>query len=75
MCLRCGEVVKECKPWDGDVLVVRGEGDGEGKPSSGKSIAWADEVVGDDEEGAEGELGGTMSWVDPMPVESEEDGD
>jgi peroxin-2 len=73
-CLRCGEVVKECKPWDGDVLPdpkARGQGSGsdEGRPGSRKSIAWADDVI-DEQEKEEG-LDRTMSHVDPMPVEDE----
>lgn len=35
-CLRCGEVVKECKPWSGDVLETP-------KPSA-KTVAFSDET-------------------------------
>lgn len=35
-CLRCGEIVKKCKPWNGDVLEeVRPQ------PSSGKAVGFA----------------------------------
>lgn len=35
ICLRCGEVVKQCKPWNGDVLEeVRPQ------PSSGKNVGF-----------------------------------
>lgn len=36
-CLRCGEVVRECRPWRGDVLeeVVR--------PKSAKKVGFSDE--------------------------------
>jgi len=64
-CLRCGEVIKECKPWDGDVYVAQPT---EGRRSSRKSIAWADEV--DEEADLE-----EMENVDPMPVEDEVDED
>ena len=65
-CLRCGEVVKECKPWDGDVYIAQPV---EGRRSSSrKSIAWADEV--DEEADLE-----EMENVDPMPVEDEVDED
>ncbi|KAK4997412.1 hypothetical protein LTR28_013987, partial [Elasticomyces elasticus] len=37
-CLRCGEVVKECKPWSGDVLEER-----ESREGSRKSVMFADE--------------------------------
>lgn len=83
VCLRCGEVVKECRPWDGDVLVehraaseaVVSEAGGfseEGqRPSSRKSIAWADELIDDHEKG-EGEDEEALSQVDPMPLEDED---
>ncbi|KAK5132895.1 hypothetical protein LTR08_008415 [Meristemomyces frigidus] len=70
VCLRCGELVRECKPWEGDV-VVQSEGEGQGRPSSRKSIAWADEII--ELDGEEHGLGRTMSYVEPMPVEDEED--
>lgn len=36
VCLRCGEIVKKCKPWNGDVLEeVRPQ------PSSGKAVGFA----------------------------------
>lgn len=38
-CLRCGEHVKECKPWSGDVL------EPSGKSSSAKTVAFSDDVV------------------------------
>ncbi|KAK5741057.1 peroxisome assembly protein (Peroxin-2) [Elasticomyces elasticus] len=50
VCLRCGEVVKECKPWNGDVFEdtakdsIVGSEEGE-RPRSAKGVAWADEVV------------------------------
>lgn len=82
-CLRCGELAKECKPWDGDVLVPderrrsysvfsSGQSVGSeatGRPGSRKSIAWADELVDQDEEEEMGER--RMSFVDPIPVEDE----
>ena len=41
ICLRCGELVKECKPWDGDVLEEVGkQGNG-----SGKTVSFSDEEV------------------------------
>jgi len=78
VCLRCGELVKECKPWSGDVLpATREEGmqgsEEGGRLSSRKSIAWADEVVEEGEGDGEKEgLERTMSFVDPMPVDEEE---
>ena len=43
-CLRCGEVVKECKPWAGDVVVEEEEGGGQrSRPGTGKSVSFEDE--------------------------------
>jgi peroxin-2 len=39
-CLRCGEHVKECKPWNGDVL------EPSRKSASTKTVAFSDDVVG-----------------------------
>ncbi|KAK0939414.1 peroxisome assembly protein (Peroxin-2) [Friedmanniomyces endolithicus] len=78
VCLRCGEVVKECKPWGGDVLPATREDGTQGSEEGGrlstrKSIAWADEVVEEgDGDGEKEGLERTMSFVDPMPVDEEE---
>ena len=37
ICLRCGDLVKECKPWNGDVL------EEVSRPGSGKSVGFAEE--------------------------------
>ncbi|KAK3310263.1 Pex12 amino terminal region-domain-containing protein [Chaetomium strumarium] len=37
-CLRCGELIKECKPWAGDVL------EPEVKPPAPKTVVFADDV-------------------------------
>jgi peroxin-2 len=39
-CLRCGENVKECKPWSGDVLEPAG------KSGTTKTVAFTDDVQG-----------------------------
>lgn len=39
-CLRCGEHVKECKPWNGDVL------EPSGKSGSAKTVAFSDDIAG-----------------------------
>ncbi|KAI7074961.1 hypothetical protein KC343_g21985 [Hortaea werneckii] len=83
-CLRCGEVVQECKPWDGDVLepvaerksertgsedaVTVGSEEGYGRPNSRRSVAWADELIEEEKE-----MQRTMSHVDPMPIPDDED--
>jgi len=38
-CLRCGELAKECKPWNGDVLEPP-------KSTGGKSVAFLEDVKG-----------------------------
>ncbi|CEJ89168.1 Putative Pex2/Pex12 amino terminal region [[Torrubiella] hemipterigena] len=43
-CLRCGEHVKECKPWNGDVLEPTE------RRASGKTVAFTEDVTGGDEE-------------------------
>lgn len=65
-CLRCGEVVKECKPWSGDVYVSEPLE----RKGSRKSIAWADMV--DEGIGMEDEED-DMEQVAPMPVQEEEE--
>lgn len=64
VCLRCGEVVRECKPWDGDVEVSVDEY--RSRSEKRKSIAWADELV--DEKGDEDD---TLEQIEPMPVEDD----
>lgn len=61
-CLRCGEVIKECKPWSGDVVEERS------RPVSlgGKSVGFEDEK----EVNGEGEDGG-ITEVDPIPAEGD----
>jgi peroxin-2 len=38
VCLRCGELIKECKPWSGDVL------EPEAKSPASKTVVFADDV-------------------------------
>lgn len=71
VCLRCGEAVRECRPWKGDVEVeVEGKGELR-RRSSRKSIAWADELVEKDGDGDEDDE--AMERVEPMPLDEEED--
>jgi peroxin-2 len=47
VCLRCGEIVKECKPWNGDVL------DEVSKAAPGsKSVGFSDDHLKHDQKGA-----------------------
>lgn len=50
VCLRCGEIVKRCKPWRGDVLE-------EAPRSSGGKVVGFAEDAGDEDEQRMGELG------------------
>lgn len=70
-CLRCGEVIKECRPWSGDVLedvrqkTSRSSSSQSRPGSSRKSVVFVDE---EDVEPTERKL----SIVDPMPIEDDE---
>ncbi|KAF2221666.1 Pex12 amino terminal region-domain-containing protein [Elsinoe ampelina] len=62
-CLRCGETVKECKPWSGDVIEEKPSRSTSGSKGSRKSV--------DDEDDGEEEISRVLSPVDPMPLEDE----
>ncbi len=51
ICLRCGELVKGCKPWGGDVL------EEVSRPSTGKSVGFAEDKASNTD----------MREVDPLP--------
>ena len=73
-CLRCGETIKECKPWNGDVLEETISRSTSGSKGSRKSVGFADEEVPDIEDMEEdGEKvdGRRLSQIDPMPLEDE----
>jgi peroxin-2 len=70
VCLRCGEIVKECKPWNGDVL----EEQPRPSTSGGKSVGFSSSndihekgvlVDGEEEE--------DLQEVEPMPTEDEDE--
>lgn len=54
-CLRCGELVKECKPWSGDVLEPARPRDGgtSSSPKGAKAVGFADDVKEDEDDAAE----------------------
>lgn len=70
VCLRCGELVKECKPWNGDVI----EEQPRSRPGTGssKNVGFSreesHEKVGIVEEEQE-----ELQEVEPMPTEDEEE--
>ncbi|KIW09085.1 uncharacterized protein PV09_00031 [Verruconis gallopava] len=76
-CLRCGEIVKECKPWNGDVI------EESPRPGSAKSVGFTSGGAADrksdqknarieeeQEEEGEGEEE-SLAEVDPMPTDDE----
>lgn len=71
-CLRCGEVVKECKPWNGDVMEDIVEKtpntlpDSRPKPPRRKSVGFVD-----DERKEEA----TIEEIDPMPMDEHDEQD
>jgi peroxin-2 len=57
-CLRCGDIVKECRPWNGDVIEQRPRYEElHERPGTGKSVGFA----------TEGEEKAVLREVDPMP--------
>ncbi|EME46828.1 hypothetical protein DOTSEDRAFT_78963 [Dothistroma septosporum NZE10] len=78
VCLRCGEIIKECRPWHGDVVVRRERRSTDvstksgSRPSSGRKSVMFDldaEKKDSDEDEREDSA---MENVDPMPIEEEE---
>ncbi|KAL1596657.1 peroxisome assembly protein (Peroxin-2) [Paraconiothyrium brasiliense] len=67
-CLRCGDNVRECKPWDGDVLEDPRRSQSQSSGGNGKSVGFA--TVGG-AEGTRDEKAG-LREVDPMPEEDQE---
>lgn len=57
-CLRCGELVKECKPWSGDVL------EPPSKSPSSKAVAFADDV-----KDAPSDRGSEPEVIAPIPID------
>lgn len=70
-CLRCGELVKECKPWSGDVL------EPEVKSPAPKTVLFADDVkaASDEEEGDERDDEEEEGYDEDSQVLVEEDPD
>jgi len=64
-CLRCGQVILECKAWNGDVLEEQTRPGGSGK-SVGFSQVAADRPL------TPGSSDVTMKELEPMPTEDEE---
>lgn len=65
ICLRCGEIVKQCKPWSGDVLEEERT-----QPSSGKVVGFAVDGEADaddtDREETDGAVGQKLSTFQQM---------
>lgn len=73
-CLRCGEVVRECKPWNGDVIEEAGKKTSRSSSSNSRHGSSRKSVVFVDEGEIE-PLERKMSIVDPMPIQEEENQD
>jgi peroxin-2 len=54
-CLRCGEIVKKCRPWHGDVVIERRQ-----SANTSKSVGFAE---------VKGYLKGKLAEVEPVPEE------
>ncbi|KAF9732704.1 hypothetical protein PMIN06_002846 [Paraphaeosphaeria minitans] len=69
-CLRCGETIIECRPWDGDVLDTsrRSQSQLQSSGANGKNVEFV--AVGGADEGGRDEKAG-LREVDPMPEEEE----
>ncbi|PNS13932.1 Peroxisomal bioproteinsis factor 2 [Sphaceloma murrayae] len=79
ICLRCGEIVHECKPWSGDVIEENSSRSASGSKGSRKSVVFAaadneeeeEEVEEVEDVDGEEELRRALSPVDPMPLDDE----
>ncbi|OAQ79349.1 peroxisomal biogenesis factor 2 [Purpureocillium lilacinum] len=80
-CLRCGEHVKECRPWSGDVLEPAAGPTARRKVSGGaaKVVAFSDDVTGglteQDEDEDEDEEDEDEEGLDVLQESSETDGE
>ncbi|KAF2119534.1 peroxisomal biogenesis factor 2 [Lophiotrema nucula] len=69
-CLRCGELVKECRPWNGDILEdKRTHSNSQGSAGNGKSVGFAADSNGSDAE--EHEEKALLKEVDPIPEQED----
>jgi peroxin-2 len=71
VCLRCGELVKECKPWNGDVIEEQPRPSTSGSKSVGflsHDVQEKSVLAGGDEEEED-----VLREVEPMPTEDEDE--
>ncbi|KAF2731947.1 peroxisomal biogenesis factor 2 [Polyplosphaeria fusca] len=74
-CLRCGEVVKECRPWNGDVLEdKRTSSFSQTSAGMGKSVGFATDNAATDSEDHDEKAHGQLRQVDPIPEQEEPSG-
>lgn len=75
-CLRCGEIVKECRPWGGDVIepqVRRGYEELE-RPGTAKSVGFAAVAIPRDHvDTEEKQEHDSLQEVDPIAVQTDDD--
>jgi peroxin-2 len=73
-CLRCGEIVKECKPWNGDVVEEQPRpGSGNGKSVGFFDPSSHDLVQSREPPSSVAASDTTMRELEPMPTEDELD--
>jgi peroxin-2 len=70
-CLRCGEIIKECKPWTGDIIEPE-KRQPLSEPSSSTSLGHAKVVAFSSEEEHARE---SLREVDPMPEQEDDNED
>jgi peroxin-2 len=68
-CLRCGELVKECHPWDGDVLEEKVQRTSMSNASV-KVVSFTDDADRQTTD-AEGDEDDELQNVDPMPLQDD----
>ncbi|USP76367.1 uncharacterized protein yc1106_03641 [Curvularia clavata] len=77
-CLRCGDLVKECRPWNGDIIeeqprpapMSSHHTDDHERPNTAKSVGFAA-----DDHDTDTEKAGLLQEVDPMPEQDEHEHD
>lgn len=73
-CLRCSSLVKECRPWNGDILEERRASHSQSSHGgNGKSVGFAT-TADDDEDGETRDEKALLREIDPIPEQEEVSG-
>jgi peroxin-2 len=70
-CLRCGELVKECRPWTGDIIEEQRRTYEDERPNTAKSVGFA---TGDIDTSLSLDEKALLREVDPMPDQEDVSG-